>query len=379
LKAKFLKEKKFLILILLNLTLAPAFAQEDQGSLILAPAREGGLWGYINQRGEWVIKPQYGEAKNFHENLAEVVQYNGDNFKTGFINKDNKWIFQLPELNYSHFSEGRLAFLEGGAYGFMDSLGNKVIPAQFKYCSNFEGGKAMVVFKNGKAGYINRLKQLLLSPRWDTAFNFQGKFAVVGKKDVKGKFNYGVIDNYGNTLIPFQYSWITNFSHDLAFANKGGINENRIIKGGKWYIVDMTQQTMLPLCDTSLIVEIDNYNEIYSNLLKFKEGLAWFPGRYNGQIVFGIMNPVGDWKVLPQYKIVNRISEEMAGVFMNGRMGFINLNGKLVIPCSYKSVGVFHNGLAWFKEDKKYGFLNKKGEIIITPSFEEVGDFMIIK
>jgi hypothetical protein len=376
----FLREQIFLALILLNMILVPAFAQEEGGTaLTLAPARQGGLWGYINQRGEWVIKPQYGEARNFHENLAEVVQYTDDNFKTGFINKNNKWIIQLPELNYSHLSEGRLAFLEGGVYGFMDSLGNKVIPAQFRYCSNFEGAKAMVVFKNGKAGYINRLKQLLLSPRWDTAFNFQGKFAVVGKKDVKGKFNYGVIDNYGNTLVPFQYSWITNFSQDLAFANKGGINENKIIKGGKWFIINMSKQSMLPLCDTTLMIEIDNYNEVYANLLRFDNGLAWFPGRYNGQIVFGLMDSEGDWKVLPQYKIVNKISEGLAGVFLNGRMGFIDLKGKLVIPCNYKSVGAFHNGLTWFKEDKKYGFINKKGEVIIPATFEEVGDFMTVK
>jgi hypothetical protein len=378
-KAKFFNKKRWVILILLNPILMPSFAQEGQGNLTLAPARQEGLWGYINQKGEWIIKPQYGEAKNFHENLAEVVQYTEDHFKTGFINSKNKWVIQLPELNYSELSEGRLAYLEGGAYGFMDSIGNKVIPAQFRYCSSFEGGKAMVVFKNGKAGYINRLKQLLLSPRWDTAFNFQGRFAVVGKKDIKGKFNYGVIDNYGNTLIPFQYSWITNFSQDYAFANKGGINENRIIKGGKWYIIDISRQAMLPLCDTTLIVEIDNYNEQYSNLLKFKDGVAWFPGRYNGEIVFGLMNPEGDWKVLPQYKIVNGINENLAGVYTNSRMGFIDLKGKMIIPFNFKSVGIFHNGLASFKYDKKYGFLNNKGEVIIAPIFEEVGDFMIVK
>jgi hypothetical protein len=350
-------------------------AQADSSGQLLAPARQGGLWGYINPRGEWLIPPQYGMAKNFNENLAEVVMYREDNIVSGFINKENKLMIELPELNYSNLSEGMLPYLEKEAYGYMDSTGAKVIPAQFRYCSNFKDGKAMVVFKNGKAGYINKKKQLLLSPRWDTAFSYSGKFAVVGKKDLKGHFKYGIIDQYGNHLIPPQYTMITSLSEGKAFANQGGTIADRTLKGGKWYIVDMDKQRMLPLCDTTLNIPIDNYFP----LIRFDNGYSWFPGNYKGQLLLGLMNEEGDWTVLPQYKFVNAINENLAGVYLGGKMGFINLKGKYVIPCIYQAVGSFQNGLAWFKDGRKYGYLNTSGAIVIPPTFDEVGDFMLVK
>lgn len=367
--------KNYLLKTVLYLTIfltgPSSFGQSD--SILLAPARLGGLWGYINQQGQWAIDPQYGYAKNFNENLAEIVMYQGDDIISGFINRNNKLVIRLPELNYSNISEGMLSYLEKNEYGFMDSTGTKTIPAQFKYCSNFSNGKAMVVFRTGKAGYINKSKQLLLSPRWDTAFSFHGKFAIVGKKDARGKYKYGIIDQYANHLIPIQYTFISPLGENKAFANHGGVYENGKISGGNWQILNMNKQSMLKLCDTTLNIDIKHY----ASFLKFKNGVSWCPGQYKGQVLYGLINENGDWVVLPTYKFVNNISEDMAGVNLGRKMGFIDIKGKNVIPCIYDMVGSFHNGIAWFKSGRKYGFLNKKGEVIIPPTFDEVGDFMV--
>lgn len=364
------------MLALLCQTATPlAWAQSDSGSVLMAPARDGGLWGYIDQKGEWLIPPQYGYAKNFHENLAEVVMYNEESIISGFINRNNKLIIQLPEINYSNVSEGMLAFLEKDAYGYMDSTGKKIIPAQFKYCSNFSNGRAMVIFKAGKAGYINKSKQLLLSPRWDTAFSFQGRFAVVGKQDLQGRFKYGIIDQYGNSLVPTMFSFITPLSEDKAFAYRGGAHENGKVKNGTWYLVNMAKQSMLTLCDTTVNADIVNN----AHLIKFVNGVTWFPGRHKGQVLFGLMNERGDWEVLPKYKMVNHIHEEMAGVYVGRKMGFIDTKGRNIVPCMYDYVDAFHNGLAGFKEGNKYGFLNKNGDVVIPPKFDEVGDFMSVQ
>lgn len=349
----------------------PALLGQTDSVVLLAPARYEGMWGYINTRGEWVIEPQYGEAKNFHENLAEVIMYKGDDIVSGFINPRNELVIQLPELNYSNISEGMLSYYENGVCGFMDSTGKKIIPAQFKYCSNFHNGKAMVVFKSGKAGYINRNKQLLISPRWDTACSFQGNFAVIGKRDPEGKFKFGVIDHFGNLLIPPQYVFMTPLSEGKSFVNAGGSYEKGVLKGGKWYLINLNKQSVLTLCDTTLNKEIINY----SGYLRFKNGVTWFPGIHQGKVLFGLMNENTDYVVLPQYTFVNRLNEDAGGVFAGRKMGFIDIHGKQFIPCVYDVVGAFNNGYAWFKQGKKYGYVDKKGDVIIPPSFDEAGDF----
>ena len=43
----------------------------------------------------------------------------------------------------------------------------------------------------------------------------------------------------------------------------------------------------------------------------------------------------------------------------NKRLGFINKSGELVIPCRWKKVNYFHNGLAKVSDSKTFFFKDK--------------------
>lgn len=376
--AHFLQPLKQFLLLIILISISH-YNVIGQDSVYMAPAKKKGLWGYIDKTGTWVIEPQYLSAKRFESNLGEVVYYDEeeDNYKTKFIDKNNHTIFQLPERNYSAFSEGFLAYKEGNLFGFIDSTGEKVIPAQFYHCSAFRNQKAVVEFRSGKSGYINHAKQLFISPRYDTAFDFHGNFAVVGKKDrISGVMKYGVIDQYGNLLIPFVYDWISNFGESKAFANTGGEIDNHLIRKGKWFILDLEREKTIPLNDSTLIVEIDNTKEL--PWLRFEDEASWFPGWKNGKIMMGLINNEGKWIKTPQYQVVNFISEGMAGVF-NHKMGFIDKTGEVKVPFQFEVVGNFKNGLAKAKSGTLFGYINKNGEFVIEPLFEDAGDFILIR
>jgi hypothetical protein len=49
---------------------------------------QGGRWGFINERQQWVIQPRFDDAREFQGNKA-AVQQNG---KWGFINKRGEWL-----------------------------------------------------------------------------------------------------------------------------------------------------------------------------------------------------------------------------------------------------------------------------------------------
>lgn len=368
--------KLFLIAFIIGVCLHSSFAQD---SVYIAPAKKDGHWGYIDKSGAWVISPQYLSAKRFESNLGEVVYYDEeeDNYKTKFIDRHNNTIFQLPERNYSVFSEGYLAYKEGDLFGFIDSTGKKVIPAQFYHCSAFRNQKAVVEFRSGKAGFINHAKQLFISPRYDTAFDFHGNFAVVGKNDrSSGAMKYGVIDQYGNLLIPFIYDWITNFGDNKAFANNGGVIDHTLIRNGKWFILDLEREKTIAIQDSTLIVEIDNTKEL--PWLRFEDDVSWFPGWKNGKIMMGLLNNEGKWIKEPQYQVVNFISEGMAGVF-NHKMGFIDAKGAVRVPFHFEVVGSFNSGLAKAKSGSFFGYINKNGNFEIEPLFDDVGDFVLLR
>jgi hypothetical protein len=81
-------------------------------------------YGFINKKGEWIIKPKYGSAYQFSQGLARVRM-------------------MLKGAKYS-------------PWGYINSAGEEVIKLQFSQASDFfKEGIARVV-KDGKYGYINK-------------------------------------------------------------------------------------------------------------------------------------------------------------------------------------------------------------------------------
>lgn len=69
-------------------------------------------------------------------------------------------------------------------------------------------------------------------------------------------------------------------------------------------------------------------------------------------------------------------SIDLYPVEVNGKWGYIDAKGNIVIPPKYRGGFDFSEGLAAFISDNgKSGFINKKGEVVIEPEFYVEGDF----
>lgn len=85
------------------------------------------------------------------------------------------------------------------------------------------------------------------------------------------------------------------------------------------------------------------------------------------------------WLVKPRFDDVSNFNEGLAAVKINGKWGFINKKGKVIIepqfenPISYR-IG-FHEGLAAVRRDKKWGFIDKKGNVIVDFKYDGYLDF----
>jgi len=51
----------------------------------------GGKWGYIDKKGNFIIKPKFYRALYFEDGLAEV---NIDKKKFGYIDKNENWVWK---------------------------------------------------------------------------------------------------------------------------------------------------------------------------------------------------------------------------------------------------------------------------------------------
>ncbi len=69
-------------------------------------------------------------------------------------------------------------------------------------------------------------------------------------------------------------------------------------------------------------------------------------------------------------------SENLAVVTLKGKSGYLNTEGKIVIPSNgelaYDEANDFNNGLAIVKKNEKYGVIDKLGNIVLPIQYDEV-------
>ena len=76
-----------------------------------------------------------------------------------------------------------------------------------------------------------------------------------------------------------------------------------------------------------------------------------------------------------EYDYVGDFTDGLARVEKDGKWGYIDRKGTVVIDLIYDFVGYFHEGLVGVKKDGKYGFLDREGNVVIELIYDDVTDF----
>ena len=91
---------------------------------------------------------------------------------------------------------------------------------------------------------------------------------------------------------------------------------------------------------------------------------------------YGYIDKNGKEVVPCQYDYVNAFSEGLAKVADGDyKHGFVDVNGNEVIPCQYGYVRNFSDGLAAVEWNGNYGFIDKNGDLAIDTLYHRVSDF----
>jgi WG containing repeat len=170
------------------------------------------------------------------------------------------------------------------------------------------------------------------------------------------------IDESGEVVIAAAFDVAKDFSEGLAYVEV----EAEGFKG----FIDRMGQRVITL--------------VGKKAKDFHEGLAAAQGEGNK---WGYINRSGKWIVKPQYEFADDFSEGLAGVVINGKYGFINNQGELVIPARFDvrrelrhpelliGAGRFKEGLASVAVDRSYGYINKQGTFVVQPRFFTAQEF----
>lgn len=142
----------------------------------LIPAKQNGMWGYMDKMGSIIIKPIYDQVLYFSEDLAGVKLNN----KWGYIDKYSKMVIMPTYYEAWSFSEGlaRVKISAADKYGYIDKMGSTVIIPIYDDTLNFSEGFAGVKLRS-EWGYIDKSGTMVIKSIYEYARSFSQGFAKV--------------------------------------------------------------------------------------------------------------------------------------------------------------------------------------------------------
>jgi hypothetical protein len=340
--------------------------------MLLVKSKKTKKYGFVNREYQLIIATQYDHATEFRDGIA-IVEQNG---KWGLIDKTGKFIVEPKYDCINYFKEGFAAVEFNGKWGYIDKTGNCVIEPRFSAVFDFIGELAYVKI-NGCYGIINKNGQIIIKPVFTQAQT--GGF-LTGNTVLKVGSKWFYINNKEKLTIG------THIGNDCQFDN-GWLD---MAEKGKWGLIRQ---------DGSIIVKPELDDKAYSNFYSFsaliKSGTKWvcydsgkpeislqakIPEKYycndramviiNGKL--GFVDRQERVVVQPEYEEARNFEKGLAAVCSKGKWGFVDKNGKMVIRLNKATVTTgFRKGHAIIEENEKYRFIDKHG-VISKEVYDEI-------
>ncbi|MDB5272383.1 MAG: repeat-containing protein [Chitinophagaceae bacterium] len=120
--------------------------------------------GFINSKGEWVIKPLYTAGKEFDPISGLAMAKEGEVWV--YVSKTGEVLRVTDADKYNSFSEGFAEARKVEKVGFLGPKGQWAIAPQFEDVRAFKNGFAAAK-SNGKWGFINTKGEWTAQPQFD--------------------------------------------------------------------------------------------------------------------------------------------------------------------------------------------------------------------
>lgn len=310
----------------------------------LSRVKVNGKWGMINASGGQVIPFKYDELDDFNKHGFASASING---KYGSIDKTGKTVipfiyessFGFNEDGYSvckrdskygivnlngnesakciydqsgSLANGLLCVQLNEKWGFIDYMGNMVIPAIYKYYMNFDNDIVGVDDTDGGSYILSKDTRRIASfPQCSFILRLnnydEGTLFIVAEND-----RYGLVNKDGKYILPSNYKDIKIF-HGCGLIG--------VKKTDKWGFVD-------PKGNLKIQYRFDDIGYYFqNNHIACKSGTKW-----------GIIDTTGSTLVDFKYDIIDQ-NGMFSRTKLSDKWGAIGPDAKVVFEPKYDEVG----------------------------------------
>ena len=284
---------------------------------------ETGKWGFVDRNLNYVIKPQFEDVWSFIDGIALVTQ---DGLR-GIIDKTGKYIVE-PQFDdpkgypfYYDYYQGTFVVLKDGKTRIVDVKNAKILETEYDWFYGMTGNKAVV--RKDSSIYLNSWedKQIFLMKEPDGSLHLS---------------NENILGNNRFYLEYIEEREKKYYKHFIVFDSSNGEKICEKILG------DEKPEDLDENCN---LKEKENDSPTVLN-----------NGKYEAV-----------WR--------DTCAEETSILFkQNGKKGFLDENGKEIIPAEYDEVEAFCQGLAWVRKDDLRFIIDRSGKTVfeIKPEWRYV-------
>lgn len=342
------------------------------GYIISEKTNSGIMYGYIDYNGKVLIEPKY-------ESISRNIEYDDDNIYLTFMENGKKGVIKNKKViikpkfqSVVYYNVSNIFVVNrNGKYGFFDKDGEEILKTSYtsysiagNYISVQKDDSTMLYDIHGNLVNTNNYKSIVETgnPAYFIAQDENGYYSIISKDmQIGNGSNYtnityafnnffvfttqegktGILDIYAGTEVEAQYDYIIVLENVKALEARAG---------NKVDIYSEKIEKVLSMEDAIVQKVNDDYVSIYSAT----------------EIEY--INKVGELvkntEVFKNAKLYTYKAED-------GKWGFADSNGKIVVDCKYDRVTELNEyGYAGVCQDGKWGVIDDKGKVVVVPAYE---------
>ena len=302
----------------------------------------GSKWGYINEKGNFVLLPKFEMAHDFQENGLAIVQLNN---LTGIINSDGYFIVKPKYDTISPFSEGRATVIDREGFKVIDENGKEITSKGYSFIGDYQEGRAVAANTNEQGdylyGYLNRRGKEVIPLSYESASDFQDGKALV---KIKGG-SYALIDLTGKVFNSYTYPFVDDYGEGmLAFRESND---------GKWGYMDESGKVII--------------GQKFTGTQPFEEGRAIV----HTSDLSGLIDQEGQYIIKPQYNLLLNLEEGQFALgkaidpkrpYAGSKYAIADSDAHIYTGFILNGVTPYKDGIASAYNDEMTFFIDKRGQ-----------------
>ena len=362
----------------------------------LAPAKKNNKQGFINRKGEIIIPFEYdynSHIRYFYEPGIAVLVKNG---KYGVINAENKIIipFIYDDIDFSSYRKNDFVIAwkqeqwacfstEGkqlsdfNNYKILDGATLSHLPINCKnlpiLVTTIENEKSLSnlhdrneyrnatkktqQFMEAQLGityaYLDKYQNMIVP---FGVYDFADVFRLGRKAIVANKGKYGIINEYGELLLPLEYDFIEQPSLWGSYAD--------FFVATKRDTVLLFDENIKIISTADIVSYIDQEGSLIVSNKENKKGRINYSGKQTIPFLYDTLYKFN----LPGYTTPGYIAKK------GGNYGSISQNNEIIQPFQYSYIYVINTNLAYVDKNKKVGIFNKDGILTIPFEYDAIHD-----